>query len=511
MKERITSRDKYVFLTTFLAGIVTHLYVMTNKLPAYDDLDCVRSFGGGVSLGRWLLEVLGLFKHKLLGNYSSPAFNGLLSLLFVAIAVVLFCRIFDIEFKIWQTLIGILFVVFPVLTGYMIYMYTSYYYCFALAILMLGVYGFYLSSNGWARLLSVLCMAGAVSIYQAYLPFLISLLLIVLLVDTTKETSTWKTIIRDGVIDLAIIAAVLLVYMICNKILQIMMHVEISGMKGSNRVGSVIQEKGLGIVPYIYGTFSLPLTEDYYGLTGFVWMRIVYGIVYAVVIIAIVCLVAKSMREKKWGISVLQMVIALLLPLGLHSIYAMAEEQYFYTLMLYTDILVLITPVLLLQVIHSKDIIPKMSKLLSVTLACVLGFACLFYANQDNATYLQMDYAISGTKAYYTTVITQIKSIEEYNPNYPIVFAGTVDDPSIFDLHDTYFDQVNVGGAYGTEDMVKSIDLNLFLKQYLGFDQQVTRDTKLLDAQKITDMPCYPMPGSIQVIDKKIIVKFSNE
>jgi|GEM_PF-2196419 hypothetical protein len=511
MKERITSRDKYEFLVTFLSGVITHLYVMTNKLPAYDDLDCVRSFGGGVSLGRWLLEVLGLLKHKLLGNYSSPAFNGVLSLFFIAVAVVLFCRIFDIESKAWQTLTGILFAVFPVLTGYMIYMYTSYYYCFALMLLMIGVYIFRTCQKVSGILLSICCMAGAIGIYQAYLPFLVSILLIILLIDTTKNNATCKSIVKYGVSELVVIFGGLFVYSICNKVLQLIMHAGISGMKGSDRVGSVLFDKGIAIIPYIYQTFTLPLTQDYYGLTGFIWMRLVFGIVYIMSIICVVLLVMKTAHDKNYAVLGLQILIVLLIPLGIHSLYAMAEEQYFYTLMFYTDVLLLLLPMILLENVHKIGLSPRIDKYMSIVLSIVLGFSCLFYVNQDNATYLQMDYAISGTRAYYTTLLTQIKSVEGYNPSYPVILAGSLEDPTLFDLQDAYFEQVNIGGAYGTEDMVKRVDLNLFFKQYLGYDQCISRDASQVDSDKLKMMPFYPMPGSIQVIDKKIVVKFSNE
>jgi hypothetical protein len=92
-----------------------------------------------------------------------------------------------------------------------------------------------------------------------------------------------------------------------------------------------------------------------------------------------------------------------------------------------------------------------------------------------------------------------------------VILAGSLEDPTLFDLQDAYFEQVNIGGAYGTEDMVKRVDLNLFFKQYLGYDQCISRDASQVDSDKLKMMPFYPMPGSIQVIDKKIVVKFSNE
>ena len=36
---------RYTFWCTFFVGMLTHLYILTNKLPTFDDMLCLNSFG----------------------------------------------------------------------------------------------------------------------------------------------------------------------------------------------------------------------------------------------------------------------------------------------------------------------------------------------------------------------------------------------------------------------------------------------------------------------------------
>jgi hypothetical protein len=290
--------------------------------------------------------------------------------------------------------------------------------------------------------------------------------------------------------------------------MQKLLHVSMSDMKGGDRIGSVLLEKGFSIVPYIYGTFGELITGNYYGLTGKVWLQYAIALLYAITIALLGIAIIGSFKKRKVGMAILQIIIALLLPLGIHSLYAMVEKEYFYTLMLYVEVMIFILPVMLLEHIEINNLFTRVCSILCTV--CILLASCL-YVVQDNAAYVEMDLAMSAAKSYYTTLITQIKSMEGYKPTYPVVVVGNVDDPTLYDLRSEYFGDVAIGGTYGSTEAVNGMYLDLFLKQYCGYNQQITRDIVDMDKQALEQMPCYPENGSILVANESIIVKLSNE
>ena len=507
LSKQINKTDRIAFVVAMVSGVLTHLYALANKLPTFDDLMCLNSFGGGLSLGRWGLEILGLAKHKLFGNYSTPSINGLLTIFFVAVAAVLLCRLLEIQNRMDVVITSVLLTVFPVITGYMTFVYTAYYYCFALDVMLVGLYFIKNRASATGLVLGAILIGVSVGIYQAYLPFAITLLLCLLLLMTIREEKP-TIVVKEGVAYLVTIMGSLLLYFVVNSVLQAVTGIKMSAMKGGERVGSVLLDKKLGIIPYIYASFLKLISENYYGITGKNWLRVGMVLLLLITVLLMVYLIVKSFQQKKRGIAWLQILIAVLLPLALHSLYAMVEEQYFYTLMLYTDVMLFIIPVMLLEHV---DLQQRVGIITKGIVGVILVYASILYMVQANATYLQMDLGLSAAKSYYTTLITQIKSVDNYNPDYPVVIVGHVDDPTIFDLHNAYFNDVEIGGAYGSSEAVKGMYIDLFLKQYCGYDQNVTTDAREVNREVLQEMKCYPQMGSIQVLKNRIIVKLSDD
>lgn len=510
-KIEYTEVDKVSFFSALFFGVITHLYAMTNKLPAIDDLSCINSYGAGAYVGRWFLEVVGLAKHKIFGNYSAPAWNGLVTLLFVAVASVLLCRILELTSKKAALLTGTLMAVFPVLTSFMLYIYTAYYYCLGLVLVLLGVYieKQNLSWKNW--IIGSACIALGIAIYQAFLPFAISLFLVIVFLNTIKLNAKTKQVYGSGFASLASILFSVVLYLIPATPLRALLHIEAGDIKGAGSIGSVFAEKGLGIVPYLYKTFLYPITTDFYGLTSRIWLRVLVAGVYAMTLVILLWVVIGTIKRKKWGIASAQVLSMLLLPIGLHSIYAMVEEKYFYTLMFYSEVLVFLIPVALLEQRQVKEKLkPLLNKVVNGYMAFTICMAALLYTIQASGVYLEMDLSLRAMQSYYTSVITQIKSLEDYDSNYPVVFLGTSDDPTLYGLEDAYFKSVRIGGSYDSKSGIQNVFLDLFLQQYCGYDQKFQFNIDGVDMEKVADMPCYPKPGSIAVIDERIVIKFSD-
>lgn len=508
--ESYTDVDKYTFFSTLIIGLFTHLYAITNKLPAIDDLSCVNSYGAGSGLGRWFLDVVGLIKHKVFGNYSAPAWNGIVAILFIAISAVILCRLLELKSKMAGILVGAVMATFPAVTSYMLYAYTSYYYCIGLTLILFGVYVEKKKQTWKTFLFGCLLLSMGVGSYQAFLPFAVTIFLIILFMDIVGEECDIKQEVKKGFFFLISVLVSLLVYYVANAVIQKALGVIPGDYKGAGRFGSVIIEKKVGVIPYIYQTLLALVKENFYGITSKPWLSVLVGGLYVLVAVIWVGQIIRLIRNKRRDLAILLIIVGLLLPLAIHSLFIMVEAQYFYTLMLYSDALLFIIPLALLENTEVEKTIKKPFYNISkwfVNITVIL--ACLLFSIQASGVYLEMDMSLKATESYYTTIITQIKSLEDYNPEYAVVFVGNSVDPTLYDLEEAYFQPVAIGGARGTKETVRGVFLDLFLEQYCGYTQKVELNGNHVDGEVLSKMPCYPNPGSIAVVGERIVVKFS--
>lgn len=524
MKEPIDIVKKYyripiiyrrTFWITFLVGMLTHLYILTNKLPTFDDMLCLNSFGGSFGFGRWFLGVLGLIKYKILGNYSMPMLNGTLAVLLVAIFACLVNAILDNKNGLVAVITGIMLVAFPTIAGNLSFMFTGYYY--SLAMVLLGV-GILLIKQGKRFFLLVsgsFLLTLSLAIYQAYYPLGAGLLLILLILDCFKGEKSFQELLKKAFWYLGGLLLGLVFYFPLDRLWLKIMHMERTSHKGMDQMGQISLRELPERISHTYRAFFQMLSGNYYGMTGNIWIRLA---IVVLLFAAVFLLIKKSIcmiKHKEYMVCALMWVFCLLFPIGIHSIYVMVEERYLYTLMIYADVLLFIFPLILCEKCIELDkaggIVSKPTGIVNWLVTLVVIFSGIFYIYQDNAAYLEAELSLSAAKSYYTTLITQIKSLEGYREDMEVVMAGENRDSTVYEIRREFFQDVEIGGIYESDRVVKGIDRGRFMKYYCGYDQKVTDDTFGIEKEEWQDMPDYPNDGSIRIVGDKIIVKFGEQ
>lgn len=511
---RIPKIYRYTFWGTFLTGILTHLYVLTNKLPTSDDILCLYSFGGSFGLGRWFLGILGLLKYKILGNYSMPALNGILTILLLAVFACLVNLIFENDNVLTAVLTGVMIVVFPTIAGNLIYMFTGYYYSLAIILTGAGVLLIKRGQKCWWLIAGSFLLTLSLGIYQAYFPLAIGLLLSSLILDTLKGNRSFRELLKEGFRYLLGLILALGFYFPLNKIWLKVMNTEMASYRGMDRMGKIVLREIPDKIALTYKAFIQMLLSNYCGMTGNIWIRLS---IFLLLMITLFFLIKKSiqlLKQKKYLICSILWVFILLFPIGIHSIYIMIEGEALYTLMIYADVLLFVFPLMLCEQIVREEradgSISKMTGILNWLTTCIMIFSAIFYIYLDNAAYLKMELSFSAAKSYYTTLITQIKSQEGYREDMEVVLIGENQDSTIYKMKEDIFQEVEIAGVLDTEWEIRGIDQELFMKYYCGYDQNITDDISTIDKEKWQDMPHYPNDGSIKIVDDKVIVKYSD-
>lgn len=210
---RIEPRCRTAFLSALLVGLAAHLYKFTNTLYNNDALYGVYASNDLVGSGRWFLAAACLPS----SYFDLPWFNGLLSLLYIALTAALLVKIFRLRRPASAVLAGTLLASFPCVTATFFYEFTADGYLLAMLLASLAVYLDRVGDRArWHIPVSALLICLTCGIYQAYVSFALLLSMshfILELLDKKREIRDCRRwIVRQFIVYGAGLAAYVLIW-----------------------------------------------------------------------------------------------------------------------------------------------------------------------------------------------------------------------------------------------------------------------------------------------------------
>ena len=209
-------------------GLLAYGFAMTNKLINHDEAHSLFIKGTTVPSGRWGLG----FLDTLFPNYSMPWIYGLLTVVFIAAGACILARVFRIENRLLQGLLGGTLVVFPSLIGLFGYMFTS---CsFALSFL-LAIVSVALVQSGqkWCLLPAAGCLVFSLSIYQSYISLAAGLLVVLLIREVLLGTDA-GAVLKKGIFYVLFLVGCLLAYYLGTQAVFLLTGTEMGGYAAGN-------------------------------------------------------------------------------------------------------------------------------------------------------------------------------------------------------------------------------------------------------------------------------------
>lgn len=520
--KKISIRQEHLiaFSVTFIVGLYTHFYMLTNKISFYDDISALFHTGGTYSLGRWFLGILSALVYRFFGGiYSMPWLNGTISLFFISLAAVMVVDLFSIHNKILIGLISALMVVFPVVTTIFAYMFTAPYYFFALLLSVLSVWCIYKVKYGYV--LFCIFNAFAMGIYQAFLPVTVTLLIMLLVIETIFFKKV-KHPLYLGILYFINLVLSYVLYYIINRIVLIVKNVELKEYQGLNSLGNVSIDNFFDAIINAYSKYFSFFVKDFLGVNNSFWIK---GI-YILCAISFLIMIIRSISELNYERKIVGILYVCFLPAAIEFIYIMAlgnENTFIHGLMIYSIVFILILTLVLLD----KQVYKK-NGMLFVGLNYGIRIGCagviVFYIYLANMAYLQDELLQSQVDTWCTSFITQIKMTEGFKDEYSIVFVQDKElETNYYAIHDEteyLMNEFSILTCTAHSSTMNSWINNYSFMDYLRYRGGFNTD-KIIDYEdavkkqiidecpEIDDMPCYPDDGSIQVIDQKVFVKFT--
>ncbi len=519
----ISGQVKAAFISAFAAGLAAHLYQFTNKLFNFDELyNTPEGTGEGLALGRFGLFYVGRLVKHFFGNYSLPLVNGLVSLLLIGIAACLIVKGLEIQNSLYAALIGGIMAVFPSVTCNFFFLFTSPYYSLALMLACLSAYLVLKKQTVLTFLISVFLLAFSTGIYQAYFAvsaaFVVSGLILLAQkrlswpAETEADKNDYSDILKKAFFFLFFLLAALISYLVINKVSVAIFQVELPDYQGLSSIGTVDPVFIIKRAAETYAHTIHLFTENVYSLNPTSVIRISIFLLFLVSCYLLLSAFGNGIRAKhSIMLLIMSAVFLLAFPLSLFLVSLMVRpDTYIQAAMLNSAVFALILPIALADHFKPSDkereALTNLSHWLVLTGGCAVILVYIWYANGN---YMALQYADYHDLAYYTVMLSQIKDVEGFTDDTPVIILGQDFTDNSFTagnlVHDTFY-------LYGTSPTYISAysSKNLFTK-YLGYTPEFLfsdeEEEYFNSHPKVREMPCYPDQGSIRMIEDVIVVK----
>ena len=498
--------------TGVFVGIITHLYMLTNKLPNWDDLNNLYGSGSGALYGRWLLEYI----HDWAGHWSVPALNGMLAILFMSVSACLILDALELRSVTSAILLPMVVVTFPSLACVMTFMFMADLY--TLGFLTNCVAAWLIRKYRWGFVPGAILMMLGLSIYQSLICAAAGILVLGLAIELFRGEEL-KKIWRKGLVSLGSLMVALGSYVVITKF--------VVGGLGDNKGISSMGEISLLQLPRLIGRAYLRTLEFFVTKPwGFVsdFGKTVNLLVIAAIFLLFFYLLYRKGIFKDIPRLIFLCVMMLLVPLALAAVYIMAPDAGGTLLTLYQYFLIYGTLLGLWELWMETEPLFAAGNTSAVLWAkrVLAGFACIlvFFVAHDNFvlthnTYFRMSIAYERIHSFYERLYYRIEEQEGYKLGDPIAILGDWwPERNILSSH-----EIDIGRYDSMEGVAMENGLfttgvrRNFLRIYLGIDYEevggVTMQ-ELMKTEEFRNMPDYPAEGCVQRIDGIWVIRVAD-
>lgn len=514
---KIPSHIRITFIVGMVTGLLSHMYILTRKLPMWDDLNSFYSNGMSKVLARWMLDYIDWFS----GMWSVPWINGFLTILFISIGTCFIVAALHLKSVTSAVLVPVMMMTFPTVFSTLGFTFTTDSYAFGIMLACVAAYCIRKWKYGFIP--GIICMCMSMGCYQAYLPLAAAVLVLGYILDLyTQEQKTGKDIFLDGIKTIISLGFSVVTYISFANYL----YPNMPGNNGVDEMGKI----DIVRFPRLIGRAYKRILE--YFLTdpmSFVETEMyIFNVISVILCILLAILLIWATRiyldKVKLGLLV---VLGVLYPMVLSAIYIMAPDAHVSMLMLYPYCMVYITIIAFTECFSKcilQDRIGNVSNILKQSIILVSTVVILFVAHSNfvlgNEAYFRSSIAYERVKDYYSRIISRVEAMEGYQYGDPLLIWGefvvlseyNTNPLSVgFRIDDAKFEEFS--GIALEQGMMTSGGRDNFLRIYLGVDMKSVRGEKeeeIVSGNEFKNMAIYPAEGSIKQIDGVWVVKLNS-
>lgn len=507
LRSKIRYEWKIAFYSTFILGLLVHLFVFTNRLMNYDSLLNIHNTQAKVKSGRFFLSPAS----GMSSFFDLPWVIGLLSILFLAFAVICIVEIFNIRKNLSIILTAGIVVTFPTIASTFSYMFTADGYMLGAFIALLAVlvtkrvkFGFIYG----AILLSI-----SIGVYQANLSVFLAFSILWLLREILCFPIRMKEFLMYAVKFVSATIAGLGLYFVIYKISTSLFSVPITDYQGLNKVGSL----PLSSIPMRLVQIKDQLIEFFFrGFFSFHGVNLL-EVLNVLLFVTIVIVTAKLIIKHKIYKDIAKMVLIVLLvfsfPFAYYIVYFLSPDTFYHMLMVFSMTTVYLFLILIYDTVDSTNTnrFDLVTSWVSVILLSVIVFN---FAIISNIAYFNMEIRYEKSAAHANRVLNRIEQLEDYEEIEDLAVIGRPYLYSEFASITLPNKIPNMIGAIGETFLQYPFHYKTMFETFYGFPIELTSTEHLEEikaSQDFKEMALWPAETSVKVIDGTVLIKFEEE
>ena len=513
MGDKVLMNNKKVllqsFICTFILGFIAHGYCFLNTVMSHDALNniYIGSKWTRLRAGRFFYP---LYLSWIRGRILVPWLIGILAISWIAIAVYMIVKLFEIDRT--SIIIAVAGICVANPTVYSIaatYLHDLDADMFAL---MCAVLGAYLWSKAIAAMnikhrvlflgMGALAASVALGIYQSFLSATIVLIMLVCIRDAITGDD-FIDVLKRGMQGIVMLAAAAVMYVIESVLFSSFTGISILGNSDYNSLGNVANSLSSGIFGSIVATY-LDFIKTFKTLLTMDGTHL-FLLAHIVIVVVIAALSGYSVIKMRWNNRVLFVLLGILMPFAMNVTYVLSGGV-IHDLMRYAFWFVYLVA-LILSIHFMKTACVSLKIRQGLYFAVLISAFVIIFGNVQNANsiYMKKHLEYQGTLSYMTRVADRIESHTDYIPGEtPVLFVG---------------EDVIGKSRYGFEKYERFTGVNItspltfydtydqYFEYVLGLPLNFSEDYELRQDERVQKMPTFPKEGSVTMIEGTMVVK----
>ena len=499
---RVGKGSKCAFFAALAAGYGVHLYAFTNLIPNSDGLSRVYDLQQMTVSGRWFLH----YATGLNAFTQMSAAIGLVSLLLLALAAALAVDVLKIRSGVLGAMTGAVMAAFPCMGYTFLYMFTASAYCLAILMAVLSVW---LARRGkLGFLLGVLLVALTMGTYQVYVTIAIALSVISVMRQVLEGETTFRENLLCGLRLMAYLALGAVCYYLILQLFLKVKGLELLSYLGMDAASSgypIAQLPRLVFQSYkqVVAFFFVPGSADGFATGVYALLNVLCGVLGAGC--CVLYLNGRKLWKPLWRVLTVGGLLCIF-PLAVNFGQIISPYSVPTPLMKYAYVCVYLMVFMLCDLADGICVKGVSAAAFAVAWCVPLLVFCL---NTNNLLYTASAQSHRAAESYLTRLMSRVEACEGYEPGMEVLFIGAIPDAHIRSCVESY-----ARVEHYSVPVHKVAELNkhiyYYLNDWLSVPVEEPDEQTMMEMSGSADfaaMPLYPAPGSVQVVDGRVVVK----
>ena len=491
---QIDARYKVAFISTIIAGLLIHMYAFTNQVQNHDYYGNVHidQFYWPLSLGRCFL-----WPFTTISSYFSLTWVlGILSITYLAIAMCVLVKLFDIRNKIAIVLVAALVVSHPSLTDLFGYLFTCDGYCAGFLFAVLAVY-YWTKQDGKKGLL---CGTGfailSIGIYQADLSIILYLGAIRIIMTMLLESHIeWKRFILKVISRMVLLIGSFVIYYLILHMIQGIAQTQMSDYAGFSTASLPTISYFIEVLRKDFVEFIFKFVGNDLNFTAYEVLNVVFAI-FLIGLVVYFFVQQSQGRIKRIAITFLTLIV-MIYSTSIFE-FASADVYYRWEMMMCVSLWYVLFVILLEKTNRNSVQIGGVI----VSVAIIINFSLI-----ANITYQNQELAYQRTYAQCLLIADKITDLERFSPETPVLICGEYQSEDRDWMIGRLPERMTVDVDFMDQFYkVLSTNYGMTLKQ---MESDTMEKFSAAHSEIIDNMTCWPSKGSVEMVEGIAVVKLS--